>query len=192
MLYKLGQMYLKMVHYTRLFYSVNINKNARMDYLTNWMCNPGLEHITGKIFEELDDKTLLKCRSVSKNWNMFIDLERKSVRKVIIKGIIISQGCDHPIHLRETIRGVNEFSKKIKRSRNDQKYRIYWIFLQFFRSHFGQRIIVDRNLSFALERGYAEIIECIFGVINGKFTQQRCNHKLNYIFKTNFIMKTIF
>ena len=40
-------------------------------------------HLGRNIFEKLDDLTLLKCKEVTRPWNLFIDIKKIAVLRVV-------------------------------------------------------------------------------------------------------------
>ena len=52
--------------------------------LDNFIGNPGLSHLAKKIIRNLDLRSLMFCRAVSKTWEIFIDHEFEDLQKLLL------------------------------------------------------------------------------------------------------------
>ena len=71
--------------------------------------NQGFSHITEQIFEQLDKKTVTKCREVSKSWQEFIDQKNFSwIRVINIPTILKNE--DKYMHLAAKVGQIELFN----------------------------------------------------------------------------------
>ena len=58
-------------------------ENMEKQVLNHTVFSPRFTHIMKQIFEQLDKKTITKCREVSKSWQQFVDNENLPLAQII-------------------------------------------------------------------------------------------------------------
>ena len=190
-----------------------------MAYLTEWLINPGLQHLAVLIFKNLDLENLANCQIVSKHWKTSIILSKLQVKHYITRFIVTLDmteihklpwtqnliELDKRLYKFKDIENLKMFLKnsKIHENLQDQtlldytvKYGHHDIVILLLEYTELRDIDID-SIHYACEKGHFKVIKILLGLLPNAYaklneTDENGRNVLHHACRNYDILKSIF